>query len=221
MEKNKQDSIRYYILIAFLTLIIIFIILNWNTISHLSLRRMRRYILSYGNYSALIFVLLYSLKPLIFIVPTSLLSILAANIYGTWPAFALSMISSFFAGSLAFFMAKILGKPFVDKILGGKTLNLGNKIEKHGFEVILLMRLSFIFNYDGLSYAAGLTKMTYVDFISGTMFGIIPEMITYSFMGENLRAPFSVKFLIPIFMTLIIAVSAYYIYRKKNKKGTE
>lgn len=221
MKKSKSDLIRNGIIIIFLLILIFFVTKNWNSITHINVAKTRRYILSYGRYSALIFVLLYSIKPIMFIVPTSLLSILAANLFGTWQAFALSMISSFFAGTLAFFLARVLGKPFVDKILKGKALNLGNEIEKHGFKIMLLMRLSFIFNFDALSYAAGLSKMTYGDFILGTLIGIMPEIIAYSFMGENLKNPFSFKFLLPIGCIMVIACFAYYIYRRKNKKSKE
>lgn len=219
MKKNKLDLIRYFILIAFLALAIIFIITNWHSISHLSIRRLRKYILSYGKYSVILFVLLYSIKPVVFIIPTSLLAILAANLYGTWEAFALTMISSFFAGTLAFFLGKALGKPFVDKLLKGKAINMGDEIEKHGFKIILLMRLSFVFNYDGLSYASGLSKMRYGDFILGTLIGITPEIVAYSYMGANLKHPFSIKFLFPIMVVIVIAVIAYYVYKEKDKKS--
>ncbi|WP_347460457.1 VTT domain-containing protein [Clostridium sp. DMHC 10] len=91
---------------------------------------------------------------------------------------------------MLFFLAKKLGRPFVDKILKGKVMKLDNGIEKHGFMIMLLMRLSFVFAYDPLSYAAGLTSMKYRDFILGTIIGIIPEMLCYSFMGKILKEVF-------------------------------
>lgn len=187
---------------------------------HISMRYLKDYILSYGNFAVVVFIIIYSLKPVVLVIPTSLLSILAGNIFGPIYAFVLSMIGCFFSASLAFFLAHMLGKPFVDKILRGKIFKLDNRIEKHGFLIMLLMRLSFVFPYDPLSYAAGLTKMRYTDFILGTMLGIIPEMLSYSFMGKHLNRPFSVKMLIPIAAMLGVAVTASYIYRRYKKIKT-
>ncbi|MFT8313343.1 MAG: TVP38/TMEM64 family protein [Clostridium sp.] len=187
---------------------------------HISMRYLKDYILSYGNFAVVVFIIIYSLKPVVLVIPTSLLSILAGNIFGPMYAFVLSMIGCFFSASLAFFLAHMLGKPFVDKILRGKIFKLDNRIEKHGFLIMLLMRLSFVFPYDPLSYAAGLTKMRYTDFILGTMLGIIPEMLSYSFMGKHLNRPFSVKMLIPIAAMLGVAFTASYIYRRYKKIKT-
>ena len=86
---------------------------------------------------------------------------------------------------------------------------------------MLIMRLSIIFNYDALGYAAGLTSMSYKDFIAGTMIGILPEMVTYSLMGKNIEHPLSVRFIVPIIMVVIIGLIASYLYKsrisKKNK----
>lgn len=117
---------------------------------------------------------------------------------------------------MAFYLSRIFGKAFVDKILRGKALELDERIEKEGFMIILLMRLSVIFPFDGLSYAAGFTKVKYKDFILGTMLGVIPEMITYCFIGKHLDRLFSKSMLIPVGATIIIAVIASVIY--KNRK---
>jgi len=114
-------------------------------------------------------------------------------------------------------MSRFLGKPFVNKLLKGKALSLNSNIEKHGFKIMLAMRLSFIFPYDALSFAAGLSKMKYYDFILGTIIGIIPEMLTYSFMGKNIKHPLSIKFIAPIIAIILIATASYYFYTTYKK----
>lgn len=193
--------------------------INGFRILHIRPQDIKRYILSYGKFSALVFIIIYSLKPILFVVPASLLSIMAGGIFGPWKAFFMSMISCFLSASFAFFLAKKLGKPFVDKILKGKVMKLDSGIEKHGFIIMLLMRLSFVFAYDPLSYAAGLTSMKYRDFILGTVIGIIPEMICYSFMGKNFERGFSLKAFFPLIIVLIIAPIAALIYKNYKSKS--
>jgi uncharacterized membrane protein YdjX (TVP38/TMEM64 family) len=150
-------------------------------------------------------------------VPTSLLTVLAGNVYGPFGGLALSMISSFFAASIAFFIARFLGKSAVDKLIKGKALQIDESIAKKGFFIMLLMRLSIVFPFDGLSYGSGLTRIKYKDFILGTLIGILPEMIVYSFMGKNIAHPLSVKFILPIFIVVAIAFISYFVYKKLKK----
>lgn len=218
MKNAGANITKYIIAILVLILAAILIIYYKSYIRNINAHDIKRFILSYGEYASICFVIIYSIKPLVFIIPASLLSILAGNIFGPFYSFMLSMISCFFAGTLAFFLSKILGKPFIDKKLKGKGLLIDNNIKENGFIIMLLMRFAFVFPYDELSYAAGMTKMRYVDFIIATLIGISPEMIMYSFMGENIMHPFSMKVIIPIVSVMIIAPTSYYIYRKKYKK---
>lgn len=219
---NKRKNLLKYVLIGILILIIILIVYKYkHDILHINIHSMRKYILSYGEFAALIFVVIYSLKPVVLIIPTGLLSILAATIFKPYYALLLSMIGCFGSGTVAFFLSRFLGKSFVDKVLRGKAMTLDDSIEKHGFKIMLLMRLAVIFPYDPLSYAAGLTKMRYRDFILGTLVGIFPEMISYSLIGKGLRHPFSFKIFIPIIIVLIIAAGALYMYKRtKNSNNS-
>lgn len=224
MEKNIYKSMKS-ILIVILLLLIIYLIFGHHKyvshIPHVNINILRNFILSYGSYASIIFVVIYGLKPLAFVVPVSVLSILAGSIFGPYRAFILSMIGCFLAATTGFYMTRLLGKSFIDKILKGKTINLEDNIEKNGFMIMFMMRISMIFPYDALSYAAGVSKIKYSDFILATMLGIIPEMISYSLMGKNIKHPFSLKFMFPIILLIVVVVGGSFMYKnyKKNKQS--
>ncbi|WP_368489626.1 TVP38/TMEM64 family protein [Clostridium sp. BJN0013] len=154
------------------------------------------------------------LRPIVLIIPASLMSIIAGNIFNYYVAVSLSMIGCFGSATIAFFLARFLGRSFVDKYLKGKALKLNRNIEKYGFKIMTVMRLCFVFPYDPLSYSAGLTKIKYRDFILGTLIGIFPEIITYSLMGKHLGSPFSFKFIMPVIILFVIAFISIYTYKK-------
>lgn len=216
------------IIILCIFIIFIYIILRYNksfiflrherSFKKIGLHGLRNYILGFGKYADIVFVLIYAVKPILFFVPASLMSILAGNIFGPIKGFILSMVGLFLSGTVAFFLAKLLGKPFVEKLLKGKTLKLDENIEEHGFKIMLLMRLSAIFPYDPLSYAAGLTKMRYIDFITATLIGTAPEFVAYSLMGKNMRHPFSIRFMFPIILIILVAVGGSYLYKSNKNK---
>jgi len=218
IEKKSNVKLIKGIIASFIILSMMLVLVLFVTeLRYFDFKNFRGFILSYGDLAALCFVILFSLKPILVFVPTSILSIIAGSIFGPFTGLCLCMISSFFSSTLAFFLARFLGKPFVDKTIGGRALKLDENIGENGFIIILLMRLSIIFPYDALSYACGLSKMKYRDYILGTMIGILPEITVYSFMGNNITHPFSAKFLLPLVLVICLAVISYFVYKKSKE----
>jgi uncharacterized membrane protein YdjX (TVP38/TMEM64 family) len=217
MKANFSKTIRSVLIIC-ISILFIYLIFKYRVIfKHISLRSLRRYILSFGPLASIALVALFSLKPIVIFFPTVLLITLAGNVFGPVYGFLLSITGLYFSGSLAFYLSKSLGKPFVDKITRGKLLKLDDNIEHHAFKIISLMRVSTLFPYDPLSYAAGLTSMKYRDFILGSMVGIIPEILAYSYLGQSMRHPLSKKIFIPIFIIFAIALLGMLIYKVYSK----
>ncbi|MCR3758834.1 TVP38/TMEM64 family protein [Clostridium felsineum] len=226
--KDKTKKILIYTFLTVIVVFVVFVIVKQRhfrhggnfamKIFHLKPREIKKYILSYGPYASFAFVIIYSLKPVLLIIPVSALSVIAGGIFGSLKAFFLSMLGCFFSASFAFFLSRKLGRPFVNKLLKGKAMNLDDNLDKHGFIIMLLMRLAFIFPYDPLSYAAGLTKIKYRDFILGSLVGVMPEMIAYSVIGKSFEGHFSTKFLLPILFVAVAAPTAYIIHKKISKQ---
>ncbi|MCI1944543.1 TVP38/TMEM64 family protein [Clostridium luticellarii] len=216
--KNSRKNINKSIIFAVLVLFIIILLFVYkDKFYNIDVYKIKSYIQSYGRLSAIVFIIMYTLRPLLIIFPASIMSIIAGNIFNAHIAVLLSMVGCFGSATVAFFLSRYFGRSFVNRILKGKALNLDKNIEKYGFRIMTVMRLSFVFPYDPLSYAAGLTKMKYSDFIFGTLLGTLPEMVTYSLMGKNLSDPFSVKFILPIMILCIIAFCSIYIHKRKTK----
>jgi uncharacterized membrane protein YdjX (TVP38/TMEM64 family) len=222
--KNKTRNVVKVILILCISMFFIYLIFKYqNFFQHINIRSLRKYILSFGSFSFFALLLIYSLKPLVVVFPAVLLTILAGNIYGPVKGFILSMVGVFFSATLAFYISKSIGKPFVDKITRGKLLKLDDNIEAYGFKIIFLMRLSTLFPIDPLSYAVGLTKMKYTDFILGTLLGLFPEMLAYSYLGQSMRHPLSKKIFIPLILIAAVAAGGVFIYKSfksKNRNST-
>ena len=216
--KNKAKNIINAILIICISFLFIYFLLKYQKhLRHINFKALRSYILSFGPLAFLVLLLIYSLKPIILVFPALLLTVLAGNIFGPLKGFLLTMLGLYFSGTLAFYLAKSLGKPFVSKITRGKLLKLDDNIETHGFKIMLLMRVSTLFPYDPLSYAAGLTKITYRDFITASLLGAFPEMLAYSYLGQNMHHPFSKKFIIPLALVAIVAIGGSFMFKSYNK----
>ena len=220
--KDKTRKVLKAILILCISMFFIYLIFKYKVFfKYINIRSLRKYILSFGPLAPLALLLIYSLKPLVVVFPAVLLTVIAGNIFGPIKGFSLTMAGVFFSATLAFYLSKSLGKSFVDKITRGKLLKLDDNIETYGFKIIFLMRLSTLFPIDPLSYASGLTKMKYTDFIFGTLLGLAPEMLAYSYLGQSTRHPFSKKIFIPIILIVAVAGSGAFLYKSykfKKKK---
>lgn len=220
--KNSKKVIKYAIILC-ISLIFIYIIMNNRhflkkiNFKFFNIKHFREYILSFGRYADFIFIILYSLKPILIFIPATLFWVVGGNVFGPFYAAIYSIIGSIFASTLAFYLARALGKPFVDKFLKGKALKLDNGIEEHGFKILLLMRLSTLFAFDPLSFAAGLTKMKYREFLLASIIGIIPEIIAFTRIGHKIGHSFSIRSLMPLLAVVIIATLASFLYKKGKK----
>jgi len=128
--------------------------------------------------------------------------------------------------SLAFGVARYLGKDFTDKILKGrfkKIYEYDKKLEDKGFITILFLRLVPLFPFNGLNFALGLTKVRFKDFLLATLIGIIPGSFVLVNIGANatdLRSPKLFIFILLFVLLALVPVSykGYCNVRDKRKE---
>lgn len=221
--RNKASLVKILLLIAVLMVILMFLkqthLFHHFKHRHIGVNEIKGYLLSYGQWSIGILFLIYLLKPIFVVTPISVLAVASGLIYGPVYGTIYTMIGAFLSATVAFYLASILGQSFVDKLLKGKNTKIEGDIEKHGFSVILFLRLAFIFPYDPLSFAAGLSKMKYRHFILGTLIGVIPEMIAYNYLGTSIDDLFSKKSLVAVLIIVGIALVSFIIkYKFKKEK---
>ena len=94
--------------------------------------------------------------------------------------------------------------------------------EKHGRLSILIARLLPFISFDIVSYAAGLTSMSFGSFFVATGIGQLPATIIYSYVGGMLTggAQMFVTALLLLFAlsALIVLFRQLYVERQKKKE---
>lgn len=215
----KYKNIVIKILIALIVLSAVgYFVYRSKLIEKIDLQAAQNYINSYGNFAAFIYVLIFAVRTLLVLFPYSLMVVLGGSLFGPLYGFIYAMISVFVSANIAFFASRFLGKDFVQKLLKGKIKYLDSKIGQHGFKIIFFMRISTIFPFDILNFAAGLTRVGYKDFILATVSGVMPETFSLVYLGDNLKRPFSIEFVIAIALVLV-TVTLPFIYNKLRKKN--
>ena len=188
-------------------------------------RKIKAYILSFKAFGPIIFIILYSLKTLLFMFPVAIFAIISGSLFGFWVGFLYSMIGAFLSATIAFSIGRYLARDFVKKYFSERIKTL-KKSKIKGFSVVLYLRLIAIIPYDAFGYVVGVTKITYRDFILGTMLGITPEFLIYAYLGNlGIKHDVSLKEKIIFSLALIIIalmihiIKTIIIKRMKKKKS--
>jgi len=217
IKMKKIDKVRLVILLVLVSTISILIFKNWGFIRRLSVHKLVRYIDSKGPLSALVFITIFALKPFFLVLPSAMISVVGGILFGPVKGLLLSVVGFYLSGTIAYWISRFLGRSFVEKLLGKRALALDNNLETSGFKILLLLRLPPVLPYDPLSYACGLTKIKYWDFILASVIGILPETTCYSFLGRNMFKPLSPQFLIPLAFIIFATISSTYFFSKSKK----
>ncbi|RSK27570.1 TVP38/TMEM64 family protein [Bacillus sp. HMF5848] len=169
--------------------LLIIIGLIWFNNSYLNVKpdMIREWILSFGVFAPVIFILIYSIRPLI-LFPASILSLAAGLAFGAFWGTIYTIVGATAGAILAFFLARVLGSKFVKGRWKGKGKAIETQLEKNGFLYVLLLRFIPLFNFDMISYISGLSKVRFTHFLVATVIGMIPATFAYNFLGSSLLA---------------------------------
>ena len=159
----------------------------------------RDFVASYGGYAALISFLLMIFQSIAAPLPAFLITFANASLFGWWKGAILSWSSAMVGAAICFYIAKILGRDVAEKLTS-----------KTGLKQIDTF-LPFV-SFDIVSYAAGLTSMSFVSFFVATGVGQLPATIVYSYVGGMLTG--GAKLLVTALL-ILFAISAFIFMLRK------
>ena len=181
----------------------------------------REFVESYGAYAALVSFALMILQSVAAPLPAFLITFANANLFGWWKGAILSWSSAMAGAALCFWIARILGRDVVERLTSKAGLQqIDVFFEKHGKLSILIARLLPFISFDIVSYAAGLTSMSFGGFLLATGLGQLPATIVYSYVGGMLTggAKLFVTGLFILFGVSALIVLLRQLYVKHQKK---
>lgn len=231
MSENKKSLIKKIILLLIIVICVLsyfFIPIvnsNINAIFKMfatgDFNVVKEFVASYGHYAMAVSFMLMVFQSIAAPLPAFLITFANANLFG-WKAGALLSWSSAMAGAaVCFYIARILGRDFVEKLTSKTGLNQVDEFfAKYGRQSILIARLLPFISFDIVSYAAGLTSMNFLSFFIATGIGQLPATIVYSYVGGMLTggAKLFVTALLILFALSALIILLRQIYKSKKDK---
>ncbi|MFS1514849.1 TVP38/TMEM64 family protein [Chengkuizengella sp. SCS-71B] len=176
----------------------------------------RDFILSFGIWAPLLYIFLYTVRPLVFF-PAIVLTLSGGYTFGPWWGTLYDLIGATLGACLAFVIARSLGRETIERWLGDKMKKMDDISEEKGFRTILFFRLVPLVPFDVINYGAGLSKVKLKDYALATLIGIIPGAFAYNYLGASFHN-FSSQFYSAITLVLILMlIPTVYKWAKKRK----
>ncbi|NJN96343.1 MAG: TVP38/TMEM64 family protein [Anaerolineales bacterium] len=143
-------------------------------------------------YGPLLYILIYTLRPLIFF-SAIVLTVTAGAVFGAGSAlnFALAVIYTVIGSNISAMLAYLIGRYFGQGLLkedqGGST-NLmqryTSRLRRNSFETVMIMRFIFL-PYDLVNYLCGFLRINWRSFLLATALGSIPGTIAFVAFGAS------------------------------------
>jgi uncharacterized membrane protein YdjX (TVP38/TMEM64 family) len=114
--------------------------------------------------------------------PGSVLSFAGAVLFGAYEGTLYTWIGATIGATLAYGMARVLGRDFVERLFGGRFAAFDQRIREHGFTGLLLIRLLPIFPFNAVNFGCGLVGVRLRDYVLATALGIVPGTFVYQFL---------------------------------------
>lgn len=188
-----------------------------------NLESVMEYIRSFGGWAVAISFLMMILQSIAAPIPAFVITFANAAIWGWWKGAILSWSSAMAGAAICFGISRFYGRGVAEKFASKMALDeVEVFFEKYGKNTILVARLLPFVPFDPISYAAGLTSMTFGGFFLATGIGQTPATIVYSYAAATSSDPSTfVRGLLLLFGFAALVYTAKKIWTERNKRSAK
>lgn len=175
-----------------------------------------------GAWAGLVYVLVYAVAPVV-LVPASLLTVVAGALFGPFWGTVVVLIGANLGASAAFVSSRYFGSWLqgrLDRVRFLRIDVLNRRIEENGFLLMLFLRLVPLFPFVALNYALGLTRIRTIDYVLGTLVGMIPGTVVYVYLGSSLASLDPLRITVAVLLFAVLIVASMYARRRYGKRLT-
>ena len=167
----------------------------------------------------LLFILLCSVRPVLFFLPSMGLTIVAGVLFGAVWGTIYVVIGGALSTPVGYFFARWMGRTAVEKLLKNSKalMDIERRAQAHGRNAVLSMRL-FNFPWDLVSYWAGMTGINFRDFYIASLIPLVPVSFLYTYFGSRVFAPASAGFIVSLIIMFLMGAAPVIQSRWRRRK---
>lgn len=225
-KSTTHGKVLRLMLVVAILLVIIFggyLILKytglWEEIN--SIDKIRAIVESGGVYSFVIFMILQILQTTILQIPSFIVTIAGAVIFGNWPAFFMSYIAVMLGSIIMFWVGRKAGDKFLNWLVGEQEIEKWKNKMANGKYLFVLMMLFPMFPDDILCVVAGMSNMKFSFFFWTNIIARGIGIACTVFFGSGSVIPFSGWGLIVWGVIILVVLALFYLSVKYQSKIDE
>ncbi|MEA5504380.1 TVP38/TMEM64 family protein [Halotia wernerae UHCC 0503] len=177
---------------------------------------------SAGIWAPIIYIFLYIVATVL-ILPSTALNLTGGAIFGPVLGILWTSLAAIIAAIVSFTFTRTVGREAVAKRLAGKWQAMDAEVYRGGLFYIFAIRLVAIMPYGLVNFTAGLTSVSFKDYVLGTALGTVPGVLPFVLLGSyGLKALRTGDFL-PLMGALsltgmLVAAATWYRHRRTFPK---
>jgi len=171
IKKYRRDAGFIFLIAA--------IILTWyvGRCFHLDTARIQAWLNGYPLfYGGMLYILLYVAISFFLVFAKDVLWFMAAILFGPFLSALFICIAETINACMLFYLARYLGKPYVEKSLSGRYKNFYERLSRIGFFWLFIFRAAPLIPYRFLDLACGLTGMRFKKYLAAVVLGTPVKM---------------------------------------------
>jgi len=178
----------------------------------------RNWVEGFGVFGPIIFIAVMAASVLFAPIPNVPVFAAAGLAWGPVLGTVYSMIGLLIGSSMAFFMARKLGRRWLPRLIGKRNAErMDGLADSMGGRVLFLARMLPVINFDWLSFFAGVTSISYRTFFVASALGMIvpttAAVVAGDGLGRDLRITAAA---IGAWLGTVALTAAFYWWRRRR-----
>lgn len=137
-----------------------------------------------GIWGPIIYIVIYTVATVL-VLPSTVLNLAGGALFGPWLGSLWTTIGALVAAIVAFGFTRTVGRELVEKRMAGYWQTIDAEIRNGGMFYMFSIRLLPVIPYGLVNFAAGLTSISWKDYVLGTALGTLPGVLPFVLLGSS------------------------------------
>jgi uncharacterized membrane protein YdjX (TVP38/TMEM64 family) len=220
--KRKQGSIIRPLIFVLLIAVVI-AVQYFHPERYLDKEHLRQFAASYGVLLPALYLVVWTVGPLF--LPGLPITLAGGVLFGPFWGVVYTALGSTMGAGLVFLVSRYLARDWVaSKLAGTRLISLDDKVARHGWKIVAFTRLVPIFSYTLLNYAFGVTRISFLPFLTATFVCMLPVTIAFVYFSSNildlLHGHISKELIVGVILVILVSLIPI-IYKKLKAKAAD
>jgi uncharacterized membrane protein YdjX (TVP38/TMEM64 family) len=176
--KVKTGAILIFIICLLLTAIALVFVGGIDPV------KLQHWLSQAGIWAPIVYIIVYIVATLL-LIPSTALNLTGGALFGPWLGAFWTSLAAILAAIVAFVFTRSVGRETVAKRLAGRWHAMDAEVKQGGLFYMFAIRLLPLMPYGIVNFAAGLTSVTFKDYVLGTTLGTLPGVLPFVLLGSS------------------------------------